>query len=188
MWSIVAAAVAGAVAMPAERGILRAPNAEIIGPAVKFKLEWDFSGSTDLDVCISAPNLNASVYIAIGFSGPKVPKQGMMDSDIVWAYPTADGKGAIETMYSNQSAGYPGATPTLSISQPSFSLSDGTMKACFTRPLKSGHNPIANGQAVIWAIGPLADGKPTYHGADGHDPTGQTQTHRSDEVPAMKWT
>jgi hypothetical protein len=76
----------------------------------------------------------------------------MMDSDIVAAYPTADGKGALTVLYSNTSAGYPGATPTLTISDPEFRLTDGTMQACFARSMTSGHNPIKNGQAVIWAM------------------------------------
>jgi hypothetical protein len=82
----------------------------------------------------------------------QVPSQGMMDSDIVAAYPTADGKGALTVLYSNTSAGYPGATPTLTISDPEFRLTDGTMQACFARSMTSGHNPIKNGQAVIWAM------------------------------------
>mmetsp|Transcript_16121 Transcript_16121/g.41790 ORF Transcript_16121/g.41790 Transcript_16121/m.41790 type:complete len:188 (+) Transcript_16121:57-620(+) len=178
--------LAVAVAALSERVSLADPKSMIIGPAVNFQLQWTIMGSS-MDVCMSAPNMNNSAYLAIGFSGPKVPHQGMMNSDIVWGYPTADGKGALEVMYSNMSAGFPGATPTLTISKSSFSLVGGVMKACFTRDLSSGHNPIKNGNAVIWAIGPLANAKPTYHGADAPDPSGRTQEHRSDEVPAMQW-
>jgi len=26
-----------------------------------------------------------------------------------------------------------------------------------------------------------------YHGHDGHDESGKTQSHRSDEIPLIKW-
>eukprot|EP00041_Stephanoeca_diplocostata_P005750 m.67996 g.67996 ORF g.67996 m.67996 type:complete len:215 (+) comp15976_c0_seq1:123-767(+) len=164
-------------------------KSEIIGPALNFTLEWEINGPS-MDCCFSAENQDAQHYIAIGFSGPKVPSQGMTNSDIVWAFSSSTGTGTLQSVYSNTSAGQPIGTPTLKISSTSFELKDGTMTACFSRLLKDGHNPIANGQAVIWANGPLdsTTGMPTYHGADAHDPTGKTQTHRSDEVPAMQWS
>ena len=95
------------------------------------------------------------------------------------------------TAYSklNNTGGYPDGVGTMKINMTSFELVSGTMTACFVRPLDTGHNGIKDGNAVIWASGPLAppSNTPTYHGADGHDPTGATQTHRSDEVPAMEW-
>lgn len=99
-----------------------------------------------MDCCISAENQDAQHYIAIGFSGPKVPSQGMTNSDIVWAFPTSDGKGSVQSVYSNASVGQPIGTPTLKITASSFQLQDGIMTACFSRLLKDGHNPIANGQ------------------------------------------
>eukprot|EP00041_Stephanoeca_diplocostata_P002798 m.29723 g.29723 ORF g.29723 m.29723 type:complete len:201 (-) comp13773_c0_seq1:254-856(-) len=166
-----------------------AKESKVIGPALKFTLEWEIKGST-MDCCFSADNQDAQHFIAIGFSGPKEPEQRMNNSDIVWAFPTKDGKGSLESVYSDSSAANPIGTPTLKITTISFELKDGTMKACFSRPLKGGHNPIANGQGLIWANGPLdsTTGFPVYHGADSPDPSGRTQTHRSDEVSAMQWS
>jgi hypothetical protein len=53
--------------------------------------------------------------------------------------------------------------------------------------MDTGHYPIINGGRVIWAVGPVVDGSITYHGIDGHDDTGTTQVHRSDECNPIKW-
>jgi hypothetical protein len=42
----------------------------------------------------------------------QIPHQGMNMSDIVWAYPTKDGRGAVEVMFSNATSGEPCATLT----------------------------------------------------------------------------
>jgi hypothetical protein len=40
---------------------------------------------------------------------------------------------------------------------------------------------------VIWAIGPVVNGAPIYHGKDAHDDSGTTQVHRSDECNPINW-
>jgi hypothetical protein len=92
-----------------------------------------------------------------------------------------------QVLYSNATSGYPAGTPMLKIKHEVYKYEDGVATACFERKLDSGHMPIETVGSIIWATGPVTATGITYHGADGHDETGKTQSHRSDETPIIPW-
>ena len=143
-------------------------------------------------MCISAMGAPTD-FIALGFSEAS---QMMNHSDIVAAYFTAAGKPVVKGMFSDSyapnptgggSGGYPGGVNTLELTDTSLEARDGHLHACFTRAYKSGHYPIADGGRVIWSRGAVVSDDISYHGADGHDDTGKTQSHRSDEMNPINW-
>lgn len=106
----------------------------------------------------------------------------MNDTDIVVGY-----GGKVQVLYSNATSGYPAGTPSLQITNPSSMYADGTVTVCFQRSLSNptGHVDLSTA-GLIWAVGDASAGL-SYHGADGHDDSGMTQTHRSDEVKPIDW-
>eukprot|EP00048_Salpingoeca_helianthica_P016278 m.231437 g.231437 ORF g.231437 m.231437 type:complete len:192 (+) comp18361_c0_seq1:202-777(+) len=158
-----------------------------IGPAINFTLAWTADlARGQLAVCFSASNRTSTDWIGLGFAAQ--PQNMMNQSDIVVGYFGSSGKPQVVSLFSDDTEGYPSGQPTLSISKTTFSLVGSTMTVCFTRPLASGHVTVNQTTAVIWAVGPTSvDGDITYHGGDDDDPSGRTQTHRSQNIPTFRW-
>ena len=162
---------------------------EVIGAGANFTVSWTPDNkAASLDVCFSGVT-GETEWIGLGFSANG--KQ-MNFSDIVVGAPgsQSDAAPTIKTYYSLGVNGYPTGVSTLSISDATYEFADGMATVCFTRPYASGHNPIVEGARgrVIWARGPVTAGALSYHGADGHDDSGLSQSHRSDECNPIGWT
>ena len=166
----------------------------VIGAAVNFTLSWQTNTASEkLHVCFGA-NVDdpSNKYIGLGFSEAG---HGMNHSDLVVAH-MGGGKPVVQTFFADlfpdAKGGYPNGSSTLEISKASLHVDGSFMQACFERSFSSGHYPTADGGRVIWAIGPLVaptgpSGQISYHGKDGHDDTGTTQIHRSDECNPINW-
>lgn len=158
-----------------------------IGAAADFQLQWTPDATrSSLQCCFSA-KATQNQFIALGFSEASAM---MNHSDIVAAYFTAAGAPVVKAMFSYEfpgGGGYPGGTPTLKLEDTKLTAADGHLEACFTRAYDSGHYPIADDGRVIWARGNVSGDDLTYHGKDGHDDTGKSQSHRSDECPPINW-
>lgn len=115
----------------------------------------------------------------------------MNHSDLVVAYMGSNAEPVVKTFFAdtfpNAKGGYPAGTSTLEITNTEYRSKHGHLEACFDRKFESGHYPITNGARVIWAVGPVVSGAISYHGADGHDDTGKSQVHRSDETNPINW-
>mmetsp|Transcript_310 Transcript_310/g.609 ORF Transcript_310/g.609 Transcript_310/m.609 type:complete len:174 (+) Transcript_310:27-548(+) len=160
-------------------GVLALKNTCLIGPGAGFSVSWTY-GADSTDICFSASNQTDSSYIGLGFSAQ--PHNAMNASDIVVGF-----TGTVKALFSDSSTGYPDGTPALKISNGKFSYKDGTSTTCFTRPTAGGTTPLTSSGYVIWANGPVASGDISYHSPDAPDPTGKSQTHRSDETPVIDW-
>ena len=163
----------------------------VLGPAVGFAIRWSALDDGHIRICMKSQLNSSTDWFGLGMSGPTHEKgMGMNHSDIVVAWSNSDnGKPTVQAMYSDAPAGYPGATPKLQITNTSYVYTQGFAVACFTREFASGYNPITDAEGVvIWARGTTVNATHfNYHGADGHDDSGKTQTHRSDETPMIKW-
>jgi len=126
-----------------------------------------------------------AAWIGIGFREPGLTQ--MNGSDIVVGFKTAAGGAVVKAMFANDTAGYPGGVNTLKISAPSFASVGGVTTLCFTRPVTSGHVSLTDSTKVIWGNGPILNDDLDYHGSDDVDPTGKTQTHRSDEAQPVRF-
>eukprot|EP00040_Diaphanoeca_grandis_P026714 m.150020 g.150020 ORF g.150020 m.150020 type:complete len:202 (-) comp30702_c0_seq1:131-736(-) len=169
----------------------KTPNFQLLGPAVNYTLNWVVEHEV-LTLCVSCDGNAVESWIGIGFTGTtKLP--GMQDYDLVTAYqPTAGAAPVVQTWYSNTTGGFPNGNSTLKVIDGSamFHYEAGNLNFCFERLLNDGHHIIEDGAHVIWAHGPTsptADLSVQYHGSDGHDPSGKTQSHRSDETPPIMW-
>merc|ERR1712167_504796 len=110
-------------------------------------------------------------------------KKWMLDEDIIVGFVNAAGVPMLQPWWSDTESGVPAGKNSLEPKNGLFTNENGVLKICFARTLSEGHNPLADGAKVIWATGPVIDGVPGYHGKDGHDDSGASQMHRSDEVP-----
>lgn len=129
--------------------------------------------------------MNSTSWLGVGFQPAATGGRGMNNADIVVGL----GTNTVNVLYSNAAAGYPSGTPTLQVTNGTFGIYDGGLGAlCFARALAGGHNPLPASVGLIWAVGQTSGGAIAYHGSDAHDPSGNTQTHRSDEVPAITWS
>lgn len=163
----------------------------VVGVAINATLKWSPMPDSDkVSMCLSANTFDGNDgWIGIGFGGQHGNgKKWMLDEDCVVGYTNAQGEAVVEAMYADQESGMPsGDNFLLSVSDGTFTNENGIMEVCFTRNISDGHNPLGDGAKVIWATGGVVNGTMQYHGKDGHDDSGESQMHRSDEVPSFNW-
>jgi len=162
----------------------------VIGKAINMTLKWTPDVARDrVSMCLSGNTFDGNDgWIGIGFGGEHGNgKKWMLDEDIVVGYVNADGEAVVECMYADTESGYPTGENLLNVTDGSFTNENGVMTVCFTRPINAGHNPLTDSAKVIWGTGAVKDGVMQYHGKDGHDDSGESQMHRSDEVPPLHW-
>jgi len=165
-------------------------NEAIIGKAINMTLKWSTDVKNDaVAMCLVGSSFEGNDgWIGIGFGGQHGNgKKWMLDEDIVVGYLSADGDAVVDTMYSDTESGLPAGNNTLKVWDGVFTHENGVMTVCFTRPINGGHNPLTDSAKVIWATGAVKEGVIQYHGIDGHDDTGESQMHRSDEVAPVPW-
>jgi len=162
----------------------------VIGAAINMTVKWTpYLEDDSVDMCVSANTFEGNDgWIGIGFGGDHGNgKKWMLDEDIVVGYVNAAGVAVVQPLWSDAESGAPVGANSLAVSDGAFTNENGVMEVCFKRAISSGHNPLTDDAKVIWATGPVVNGTIQYHGKDGHDDSGKSQMHRSDEVAAFPW-
>jgi hypothetical protein len=123
------------------------PGANTAGPfcyqlndAMGYQLAWsvDLVANT-VSVTLSV-NAAGGDWVGLGFA-PDFP--GMNGSDIVLGYVASNGESCVQSLYAEEYVGPPTSiNATLDITDPAASYAAGRVSVSFTRPVKSGHNPL----------------------------------------------